>query len=167
LHGDALNRTHGREKALQTPRPRQLVASGIPLALTADDFRAAVFNPWLAIGWAVCGRSVAGTDVLAEDDGLPRAEALNLFTRGAALFMNAETGVGMLVSVSLAEFALLNRDDFTVREDEIKSITSVLTVMDGKVVFGAQEYGALAPTLPDILPECSPLKPFGGCFAAE
>jgi hypothetical protein len=39
--------------------------------------------------------------------------------------------------------------------------------MDGRVVFGAQEYSALAPTLPDILPEWSPLKHFGGYYGAK
>jgi predicted amidohydrolase YtcJ len=36
LHGDGFIKTHGREKALMTPRLRQLVDSGIPLA---DDHR--------------------------------------------------------------------------------------------------------------------------------
>jgi predicted amidohydrolase YtcJ len=167
LHGDAFIKTYSLEKALQTPRLRQLVDSGIPLALTTDAFRAAVFNPWLAISWAVCGKSVSGTEVLGEDNRLSRAEALKLFTRGAAWFMNAEHEMGMIAPGNLADFALLDRDYFTVPEDEIKSVSSVLTVMDGRVVFGAQEYGALAPALPDILPEWSPLKYFGGYHGAR
>lgn len=166
LHGDAFIKTYSREKALQTPRLRQLVDSGIPLALTTDAFRAAAFNPWLAISWAVSGKSVSGTEVLAEDNRLSRAEALKLFTRGAAWFMNAEHEMGMIAPGNLADFALLDRDYFTVPEDEIKSVSAVLTVMDGRVVFGAQEYSALTPTLPDILPEWSPFKHFGCYFGA-
>ncbi len=162
LHGDAFIKTYSREKALQTPRLRQLVDSGIPLALTTDAFRAAVFNPWLAISWAVAGRSVSGTEVLAEENRLTRAEALKLFTRGPAWFMNAEHEMGMIAPGNLADFALLDRDYFTVPEDEIKFVTAVLTVMDGKVVFGAQDYGALAPTLPDVLPAWSPPQAFRG-----
>jgi predicted amidohydrolase YtcJ len=167
LHGDAFIKTYSREKALQTPRLRQLVDSGIPLALTTDAFRAAAFNPWLAMSWAVSGRSVSGTEVLAQENRLSRAEALKLFTRGAAWFMNAEHEMGMIASGHLADFALLDRDYFAVPEDEIRSVTSVLTVMDGRVVFGTQEYSALAPTLPDILPEWSPLKYFGGYHGAK
>jgi hypothetical protein len=81
--------------------------------------------------------------------------------------MNAEHEMGMIAPGYLADFALLDRDYFTVPDDEIKSVSSVLTVMDGRVVFGAQEYSALAPTLPDILPEWSPLKHFGGYFGAK
>jgi predicted amidohydrolase YtcJ len=167
LHGDAFIKTNSREKALQTPRLRQLVDSGVPLALTTDAFRAAAFNPWLAMSWAVSGRSVSGTEVLAQENRLSRAEALKLFTRGAAWFMNAEHEMGIIASGHLADFALLDRDYFAVPEDEIRSVTSVLTVMDGRVVFGTQEYSALAPTLPDILPEWSPLKYYGGYHGAK
>jgi predicted amidohydrolase YtcJ len=161
LHGDAFIKTYSLEKALQTPRLRQLVDSGIPLALTTDAFRAAAFNPWLAISWAVSGKAVSGSKVLAEDNRLSRVEALKLFTRGPAWFMNAEHEMGMIAPGNLADFALLDRDYFTVPEDEIKSVSSVLTVMDGRVVFGTQEYSALTPVLPEILPEWSPFKHFG------
>ncbi len=166
LHGDGFIKTYSREKALVTPRLRELVDSGLPLAMTTDAFRAATFNPWVAISWAVSGRSVSGSQVLAETNRLSRVEALKLFTRGAAWFMNAEHEMGMIAPGNLADFALLDRDYFTVPEDEIKSVSSVLTVMDGKVVFGAQDYGALAPPLPEILPIWSPIKYFGGYHGA-
>ena len=51
LHGDGFIKTHGRAKALETPRLRALVDSGIPLAMTTDAFRATTFNPWVAISW--------------------------------------------------------------------------------------------------------------------
>ena len=162
LHGDGFIKTYSREKALETPRLRQLVDSGIPLAMTTDAFRAATFNPWLAISWVVSGKSVSGSEVLAENNRLSRVEALKLFTRGAAWFMNAEAEMGMIAPGNLADFALLDRDYFTVPEDEIKSVSSVLTVMDGRVVFGAQDYSDLAPSLPDVLPVWSPIKHYGG-----
>lgn len=162
LHGDGFIKTHGRDKALLTPRLRQLYDSGIPLAMTTDAFRAASFNPWVGISWMVTGRSVSGTEVLARDNRLSRAEALRLFTRNAAWFMNAETELGMVAPGHLADFVLLDRDYFAVPESEIQSVSSVLTVMDGRVVYGAQEYQPLSPVLPEILPSWSPIKHFGG-----
>ncbi len=96
-------------KALLTPRLRQLVDSGIPLAMTTDAFRAASFNPWVGISWMVSGKSISGTEVLAKDNRLSRAEALRLFTRGAAWFLNAESEMGMIAQGHLADFALLDR----------------------------------------------------------
>jgi predicted amidohydrolase YtcJ len=164
LHGDGFIKTHGREKALQTPRLRKLVDSGIPVAMSTDAFRAATFNPWVGISWMVSGKSVSGSEVLARDNRLSRDEALKLFTTGAAWFMNAESEVGVIAPGNLADFAVLDRDYFTVPEDQIRSISSVLTVMDGRIVFGTQEYGALSPKLPAILPAWSPVKYFGGYY---
>lgn len=162
LHGDGFIKTHGREKALLTPRLRQLVDSGIPLAMTTDAFRAASFNPWVGISWMVTGQSVSGTEVLAKDNRLSRVEALGLFTRKAAWFMNAESELGMIAPGHLADFVLLDRDYFVVPEAQIKNVSSVLTVMDGRVVYGAQDYTSLSPVLPEILPTWSPIKHFGG-----
>jgi predicted amidohydrolase YtcJ len=167
LHGDAFIKTHGRDKALLTPRLRQLVDSGIPLAMTTDAFRAASFNPWVGISWMVTGKSVSGAEVLAKDNRLSRAEALRLFTRNAAWFLNAESEMGMVAPGHLADFALLDRDYFAVAESQIASISSVLTVMDGRVVYGAQGYQSLSPTLPEILPAWSPIKHFGGYHQAQ
>ncbi|MBX5173395.1 amidohydrolase [Rhizobium sp. NZLR1b] len=164
LHADGFIKTYGREKALQTPRLRMLVDSGIPLAMTTDAFRAATYNPWVALSWMVSGKSVSGSEVLAKDNRLSRTEALRLWTRGPAWFMNAESEMGMIAPGNLADFAVLDRDYFSVPEDQIKSVSSVLTVMDGRVVFGAQDYIALSPQLPVILPDWSPVKYFGGYY---
>ncbi len=115
----------------------------------------------------VSGKSVSGSQVLAKDNRLSRTEALKLFTRGPAWFLNTESEMGMIASGHLADFALLDRDYFTIPEEQIKHISSVLTVMNGTVVFGAKDYSVLAPTLPDILPLWSPVKSFGGYHGAK
>jgi predicted amidohydrolase YtcJ len=167
LHGDGFIATHGRETALQTPRLRQLVDSGVSLAMSTDAYRAATFNPWVGIHWMVSGRSVSGSQVLAENNRLTRMEALKLFTSGPAWFMNAEDELGMIAPGYLADFALLDRDYFTVPESEIRNISSVLTMMNGKVVFGAQEYSNLSPRLPAVLPAWSPIRHYGGYHLAR
>jgi predicted amidohydrolase YtcJ len=167
LHGDGFIKTHGKAAALQTPRLRQLVDSGIPLAMSTDAYRAATFNPWVGIHWMVSGKSVSGSQVLADDNRLNRLEALKLFTSGPAWFLNGEAELGMIAPGYLADFAILDRDYFTVSEDEIKKISSVLTVMNGKVVFGAQEYATLSPPLPPVLPTWSPLNFYGGYYGTK
>lgn len=167
LHGDGFIKTYGREKALQTPRLGMLVDSGIPLAMTTDAFRAATYNPWVALSWMVSGKSVSGSEILASDNRLSRAEALKLFTSGAAWFMNTESEMGLIAPGNLADFAVLDRDYFSVPEDQIKSVSSVLTVMDGRVVFGAQDYSGLSPQLPSILPDWSPVKYFGTYYGEK
>jgi predicted amidohydrolase YtcJ len=167
LHGDGFIKTHGVEKAWYTPRLRELVASGIPLAMTTDAFRASTFNPWIGISWMTTGKSVSGAQILADGNRLTRAEALGLFTVGPAWFVQQENEMGKIAPGQLADFALLDKDYFTIPEDQIKTISSVLTVVDGRVVFGAQNYAELAPRLPPTLPEWSPVKYFGGHYPTE
>ena len=164
MHGDGFIKTYGRAKALQTPRLRLLVDSGIPLAMTTDAFRASSFNPWIAISWMVTGKSVSGSEVLATDNQLSRVEALRLYTVGPAWFEQQEDEKGRIAPGNLADFALLSKDYFSIPDDEIKAISSVLTIVDGRVVFGAQEYSDLSPKLPEPIPVWSPIRYFGGYY---
>ncbi|HEV2360405.1 MAG TPA: amidohydrolase [Acidimicrobiales bacterium] len=164
LHGDAFAQTHGEEMASHTPRLRALVESGVPLALTSDGYRASSYRPWLAISWAVTGKSISGSQLLASENLLTREEALNLYTVGAAWFEHQEHEKGRISPGNVADFALLSGDYFAVPDDEIAGISSVLTVLDGRVVFGADEYGDLSPDLPDPLPEWSATKYFDGRY---
>jgi len=164
LHGDAFVKTYSLEKARQTPRLRALVNSGIPLAMTSDAFRVSSCNPWIGMSWTVTGKSVSGSEILARDNRLSREEALMLYTVGAAWFEHQENEKGRIAPGNLADFALLSADYFSVPEDEIRNITSVLTVVDGRVVFGTGRYSNLSPQLPQPLPEWSPIKYFGGYY---
>jgi hypothetical protein len=167
MHGDGFIKTYSLEKALQTPRLRALVNSGIPLAMTTDAFRASSFNPWTGISWMITGKSVSGSEILAKDNRLTRAEALSLFTSGPAWFEQQENENGRIIPGYLADFTLLDKDFFTIPDDQIKTITSVLTVVDGRVVFGAQEYNSLAPKLPETIPAWSAVKYFGGYYNSK
>lgn len=164
MHGDGFIKTYGVEKAKQTPRLRQLVDSGIPLAMTTDAFRASSYNPWIGISWMTTGKSISGSEILAENNRLTREEALKLVTVGPTWFEGQQGEMGKIIPGHLADFALLNKDYFTVNEEEIKTISSVLTVVDGRVVFGVEEYSELSPELPKTLPEWSPVKYFGGYY---
>ena len=167
LHGDGFIKTYSREKALKTPRLRQLVESGIPLAMTTDAFRASSFNPWISISWMITGKSVSGSEILAKDNRLNRVEALKLFTSGPAWFQHQEDENGKIAPGYLADFSLLNKDLFTIPAEEIKEITSVLTIVDGRIVFGTQEFKSLSPKLPETIPAWSPIKYFGGYYNSK
>lgn len=162
LHGEAFAKTHGMEKALYTPRFRALIKSGIPLSLTSDAFRVSPGNPWIGISWAVTGKSISGKVILAEDNRLTREEALRLYTTGAAWFEYQETDKGRIAPGNLADFVLLSDDYFSVPDDQIKNLQSVLTVVGGKIVYGSDKYSSLSPRIPEVLPSWSPIKYFGG-----
>jgi predicted amidohydrolase YtcJ len=102
LHGDGFIKTYSREKALETPRLRQLVDSGIPLALTTDAYRASTFNPWVAMYWAVSGTlRLRLSGARRRQSALPRrgVEAVHAWRR---VVHECGTEMGMIAPGNLA-----------------------------------------------------------------
>lgn len=92
---------------------------------------------------------------------LDRKTALELFTyRGYELIK--ETDKGKLAPGYFADLVILDKDYFNVADEEIKSITSKLTVVDGKIVYGDKDYSAIAPAALPVIPEWSPVRYYGG-----
>ena len=65
---------------------------------------------------------------------------------------------------SAADLVVLSKDYFSVAEEEIKGIESVLTVVDGKVVYAAGHFSPLAPPPIPVLPEWSPVVKVPGHY---
>jgi hypothetical protein len=93
---------------------------------------------------------------------LDREEALKLYTMGSSWFSTENGKKGALASGQLADFAVLSADYFSIPEEEIKQLESVLTVVGGKVVYATAEFSKLAPLPLPVSPDWSPVKEYGG-----
>lgn len=160
MHGDDFVNTNGIEKALQSPPMRTILEAKVPFSLGTDGLRASSFNPWVTMSWATTGKSVSGKTVLSQKNQLTREEALFAYTVGSAWHQYQEDKKGRIMQGQLADFALLNKDYFTVSNDDISSIHAVLTVVDGKIVYGEGAYAELDKDLPPALPAWSPTNFF-------
>src|SRR5262249_56340445 len=69
---------------------------------------------------------------------------------------------GKIKAGQLADLAVLSDDYFSVPADAIQDITSVLTLLGGKAVYGDADFKDLAPPLPPAMPDWSPVRTFGG-----
>jgi Amidohydrolase family len=112
---------------------RTIVDHGIQLGIHGDGVHIAPLNPWLQIYFATTGLNSFGARVNG-DQQITRQEALRLFTHGNSWFLRMENKIGSIESGKLADLAVLNKDYFSVKDEEIKQIRSVLTVVDGKIV---------------------------------
>jgi hypothetical protein len=92
-------------------------------------------------------------------------EALRLWTVGSAWFSSEQGKKGALMPGQLADLAVLSADYFSVPEDEIKRLESVLTILGGKPVHASAEFAALSPPPLPVAPEWSPVAKFGGYAA--
>ena len=160
--GEYFVERYGAEKAKYAPPVKQMMKMGLPVGAGTDGTRVASYNPWVALYWLVSGKSVGGFQLAAEDNQLSREEALYLYTKGSAWVSKEEDVKGTLEKGMYADFTLLSDDYFSVEEEAIRDIVSVLTVVDGKVVYGDEEFSKFTPALPEILPSWSPVKYFGG-----
>jgi predicted amidohydrolase YtcJ len=161
--GDDFVKRYGAEVAATAPPVRLLLQKGIPVGMGTDGTRSS-FNPWLGLYFLTTGKVASGKKVLGKDNILSREEALKLYSWGSAWFSQEETVKGKIKQGQYADFALLSKDYFQVREEEIKSIESVLTVVDGKPVYGTGDFKNYSPVLPPILPAWSPLRSFGSFY---
>ncbi|GFE57976.1 amidohydrolase [Geobacter sp. AOG1] len=153
---------YGKQAAERTPPVRKMLDLGIPVGAGTDATRVSSYNPWLALYWLVAGKTIGGASLYSEANRLSREEALRLYTQGSSWF-SGETGKKGTIAVGqLADVTALTEDYFTVPEEKIKGIESVLTIVGGKVVYGAGEFGNLDPTPLPVLPEWSPVKVYGG-----
>jgi hypothetical protein len=129
-----------------------------------DATRVASYNPFVSLYWLVTGKTVGGLSMYDQDHRFDRMEALRLWTVGSSWFSTEQETKGSIVPGQLADLAVLSADYFSVAEDEIKSLESVLTIVGGKPVYAAEEFAELAPPLPPVLPEWSPVAAYGGYF---
>ncbi len=160
--GEYFVERYGAEKAKQAPPVKKMIELGLPVGAGTDGTRVASYNPWASLYWLVSGKTVGDFQLVEEANRLTREEALHLYTKGSAWVSKEENVKGTLENGMYADFAILSNDYFSVPEKQIKKIKSVLTVVDGKVVYGSDEYESLNPTLPEAIPNWSPVKYYGG-----
>src|SRR2546423_12673455 len=139
-----------------------MLGMGVPVGAGPDATRVASNNPCVSLYWLVSGKTVGGTALYPEANRLDRAEALRRYTVGSAWLSGEEDKKGAMAPGQLADLAVLSADYFSVPEEDIKGIESVLTLVGGKVVYGAGEFAGLAPAPLPVLPEGSPVATYGG-----
>ena len=116
---------------------------GIPLGAGTDAHRVMSHNPFVALRWLLDGRTAAGLALRGPGELPDRMQALRFYTEGSAWFSFEETRRGGLVPGRLADLAVLSADYLSVPVEAIGAITSLLTMVDGRIVFAAGPYAAL------------------------
>ena len=160
--GEYFINRYGRKAAERTPPVRRMLELGIPVGAGTDATRVASYNPWISLYWLTTGKTVGGASMYPWRNCLTREEALRLYTQGSSWFSGESSKKGTIAPGQLADFVALTQDYFSVPEEEIKSLESVLTVVGGRIVHATAEFAPHAPASIPVLPDWSPLKAFGG-----
>jgi predicted amidohydrolase YtcJ len=161
--GEYFVERYGHGAAEETPPIRRMMAAGVKISAGTDATRVASYNPWVALAWLVTGRTVAGLRIYPQRNCLDREAALRMWTENVTWFSNEEGKKGRIQAGQFADLMVPDRDYFACAEDEIADITSELTMVGGKVVYGAGDFAALDKSEPPpAMPDWSPVRAFGG-----
>jgi predicted amidohydrolase YtcJ len=160
--GEDFVERYGAAAAEATPPVRRMLASGVPVGMGTDATRVASYNPWIGIDWLVSGRTVGGRRITPSRNRLDRETALRLYTEGSAWFSTEDGRKGAIKPGQYADFAVLDRDLFGVPEDQIRDTTSLLTIVDGRIVWADGIFRTLSPPPLPAAPSWSPVTAYGG-----
>jgi predicted amidohydrolase YtcJ len=162
FQGEYFRDRYGPAATAATPPIRRMLDMGVPVGAGTDATRVASYNPFVALYWLSTGRTVGGTSLWPAPNRLDRAEALRLYTVGSSWFSGEQGRKGAIAPGQLADLAVLTADYFAIPDDEIQRLESVLTIVGGNVVHGAEDFASLAPELPPVSPSWSPVRSYGG-----
>jgi predicted amidohydrolase YtcJ len=129
------------------PPYRRIYESGTRACLGTDGSYPPFVNLWYAISGKTYDAQRGGV-VPAERVG--RRQALELATRRCDWFMSLDGRVGALEVGRLADLVVLSADYFEIPVDEIRTLTSVLTMVGGRVVYGDGGFAELDSTASTI-----------------
>jgi predicted amidohydrolase YtcJ len=116
------------------PPYRTIVDSGIKVGAGSDSAQISTLNPWLMLYYMTTGKNSSGV-VINAGQTLTRAEALRLYTRENGWFSKEEDKLGSIETGKLADLVVLSGDYFSVPDESLKTLGSVLTVVGGKIVY--------------------------------
>jgi len=117
------------------PPYRMLMTHPIKKGYHSDGGDITVINPWLNFYTMATGRNLAGQPILGEQT-LTRQEVLWLATAANKWFIE-EDDLGSIEVGNRADLAVLDRDVFSVPDEELKRTRSLFTLVGGRPVHDA------------------------------
>jgi hypothetical protein len=119
------------------PPLRMILDSGIHAGAGSDAAQISTIDPWLMIYYMVTGKNSSGV-LINDKQQITRMEAMRLYTADNGWFLHEENKIGTIEPGRLADLVVLSDDYFDpkkVSDEGIKKLKSVMTVVDGKVVY--------------------------------
>ncbi|MBP6896119.1 MAG: amidohydrolase [Pseudacidovorax sp.] len=161
--GEYFVERYGAAAAEATPPVKRMLEKGIHVSAGTDATRVASYNPWVSLSWLITGRTVGGLQITPQRNLLDRETALRMWTEKVTWFSNEEGRKGRIEAGQFADLIVPDRDFFACPESDIADTSALLTVVGGKVVYGAGPFATLdegGP--PPAMPDWSPVRRYGG-----
>ncbi|MBO0808390.1 MAG: amidohydrolase family protein, partial [Actinobacteria bacterium] len=125
------------------PPFRSLVESGIPLGAGTDATVVGPMDPWLMMYFMTTGNNNASQFSGMTGQAISRIDALRMYTSGSAYLSFDDDALGTIETGKLADLAVLSDNPLTVSDQDLRRITSNLTLVGGRVVRQAGPFAGL------------------------
>ncbi len=166
FQGEYFVERYGHGVAEATPPIRKMLDKGVHVSAGTDATRVASYNPWVSLSWMITGKTIGGMQLYPRANCLDRETALRMWTEKVTWFSNEEGKKGRIEKGQFADLIVPDKDFFSCPEDEISFLTSDLTMVGGKIVYGAGDFRELDENeVPPAMPDWSPARTFGGYAA--
>ncbi len=157
---------YGMGAAEATPPVARMLEKGVKVSAGTDATRVASYNPWVSLSWMITGRTVGGLAIYPRRNCLDRETALRMWTENVTWFSNEEGKKGRIEKGQFADLIVPDKDFFACAEEEISFLTSELTMVGGKIVYGSGTFASLDENpVPPAMPDWSPVRSFRGYAA--
>jgi predicted amidohydrolase YtcJ len=161
--GEYFVERYGLDAAAATPPVARILDKGVKTSAGTDATRVASYNPWVSLAWLITGRTVGGLRITPQRNCLDRETALRMWTENVTWFSNEEGRKGRIEAGQFADLTVPSQDFFACAEDEISHLTADLTMVGGRIVYGAGDFADEDETdIPPAMPDWSPVRTFGG-----
>jgi len=125
-------------------------------------------SPWISLYHMVTGRVASGT-VANAGQQISRMEALRLYTTGSAWYTFDDADLGSIEVGKLADLVVVSDDYLTVPDEEIRTLSSVLTLIGGRIVYADAEFAVLVTAVedqPEVLEKPALIESYPNPFAS-
>jgi len=115
---------------------RDVMNNSAHMCLGTDAMNVAAWAPFQMIWMVTTGHTLLpGVSGVPADQRLTREQALEHYTADCAWFMDQDGRLGSLTPGYHADLSVLSDDYFSVPDDAIKDLTSVMTVVGGEIAY--------------------------------
>ena len=143
FRGEAFLGQRGAEAARLAPPIVSALRMGLRVGGGTDAHRVMWFSPFVSLQWMLDGKTIGGAAMRGAEELPTRIEALRLYSEGSAWFVFDDDKRGAIAPGRLADLVVLSKDYLTIPVDEIGTITSLLTMVGGRIVYASGPYSEL------------------------
>lgn len=134
-------KVYGEDKANRIGPAKSMINSGIMVTAEAEvDVETGTGPTYFAVQSHFLTRINSRGDKVAPEEAVDRITLMKMMTTWPSYYLQKEKDLGSLEVGKYADFVVLNKDYFTVPEDQIPTAYPLMTVLGGKTIVLRKEF---------------------------